>query len=134
MKGRTTFPLREQLGDDAVDGVDGDGEADAGADAAGGIDRGVDADESSRAVEQRAAGVAGIDRGVGLDDVFDRASGDGLDRSPSAAEHAGGERLIEAERVADREGFLTDLKIGAFADGDRSELARGRVDAQSARS
>ena len=33
------------------------------------LDRGVDADDLAREVEQRAAGVAGIDRGVGLDEV-----------------------------------------------------------------
>src|SRR5262245_59251763 len=40
-------------------------------------DRGVDADDRTRGVEQRAAAVAGVDRGVGLEEVREarRASG-----------------------------------------------------------
>jgi len=41
-------------------GVDGNGEADAGAASAGRGDHGVDADDFSVGVEERAAGVAGM--------------------------------------------------------------------------
>ena len=42
-------------------------------------DRGVDADDGARRVEERAAAVAGVDRGVGLDQVVELAAL-GLDR------------------------------------------------------
>ena len=97
------------------------------------VDGGVDADEAAAAVEQRAAGVAGVDGGVGLDRCFDRAS---RRRSGSCGrarrDDAGGERLVEAEGVADGEDFLPDLEVAARADaGIGRSLSRGRVDLEN---
>ena len=67
--GAAEAALAHQRADDAAGGgVDrhGQAEPDAG-------DRGVDADQPARAVDQRAAGVAGVECGVGLDDVLDDA-------------------------------------------------------------
>ena len=52
-------------------GVDRDGEADARIAAAGAQDRGIDPDEPTGRVQQRAAGVAGIDEGAGLEEVLE---------------------------------------------------------------
>ena len=122
--------LRDELRDDAVDGVDGDGEPDARGDTAGADDRGVDADESPGTVEEWAAGVSGIDGGVGLDEVFDVSAIGGGKRSTQRRDDADGERLVEAERIADGENLLADLKIVTRADRDRAKLAGARVDAQ----
>src|SRR5215471_7779460 len=35
------------------------------------------------------------------------------------ADHSEGERLVESERIADREGKLTDLEVGRAANSDR---------------
>ena len=58
---------------------------------------------------QRAAGVAGVDRRVGLDDVVDREAVGRLDRALERRDDAGGERALEAERVADRDRRIADL-------------------------
>ena len=57
---------REDLGDDGLGEIDGDGEADALRGA--GLGR-VDADDLAVAIEQRTTGVAGVDGSVGLDEV-----------------------------------------------------------------
>jgi hypothetical protein len=74
---------------------------------------GVDADQPAGGVEQRAAGVAGVDGGVGLDHAADGAAVEGLDLAVQRADDAGGQRLVQAEGVADG--------VDALAD-DRSRL------------
>ena len=70
--------------------------------------RGVDADHVAARRHQRPAGVAGIQRRVGLDDVVHQPPG--LRRAATAerADDAGGHRVMEAERVADRDRDLAD--------------------------
>jgi hypothetical protein len=73
-----------ELGHDLADRVRGHREADADVPlrAAGGRDLGVDADDVSAVVEERAAGVARVDRRVGLDDLVDREAVGSLDLAP----------------------------------------------------
>src|SRR5262249_2483570 len=59
----------DDLRNDSVDGIDRHREADARARSRWTVDRGVDADETPRAIEQWAPRVPEIDRGVGLDYV-----------------------------------------------------------------
>ena len=83
---RTDDPAElDQLGDDAVHFVGGNGEADPGIGAGRAVDRGVHADEAAGAVEQGAAGVSRVDRGIGLDHALDRAAGDAFDFPAQAA-------------------------------------------------
>ena len=63
------LPAVLELGGDVGSGLDRNGEADALVAAALAFDLGVDPDHLARAVDQRAARVAGVDRGVGLDHV-----------------------------------------------------------------
>ena len=108
----------EDLGDDGLGEVDGDGEADALCGAGLG---GVDADDLAVAVEQRAAGVAGVDGGVGLDEV--RAAG-------------WRRRLVMSETTMVRSRPLTMPEVTdarelaqrvAHGDGQLADLERGRV-------
>ena len=115
------FAAEDKLSDDAVDFVHRNGEADAGGAAGGAVDGGVHADEPAGAVQQRAAGIAGVDRGVGLDDVLDRHLGDRLDLPAQGADDAGGQGLVEAERVADGVDVLADLQVVGGADLDRMQ-------------
>ena len=101
--------MADELGDHPVDRVRRDGEADAGVGAGGADDGRVDADQPAAAVEQRPSRVARVDRRVGLDGVADRLPGLGLDLAPEGADHARGEALVEAERVADGEDLLAHL-------------------------
>src|SRR5690606_15107733 len=87
---------RNQLRDDAVDRVDGDGEADAGPCAGRAVDRRVDADQSPRAVEQRTTRVALVDRGIRLDQMRDQvASIAGRQRTIERRDDAGRQRPVE---------------------------------------
>ena len=95
----------------SVDSVDGDGEADTGAGAAGGIDRGVDADEPARAIEQRPARITGIDRRVGLNHALNRSARHRFDLAVKRADDPGRQSLIETERVADGKHVLADLQV-----------------------
>ena len=120
---------RAQLGDDALDRVGRDREADAdvaglaaGAARAGGLDLRVDADHLAGGVEQRAAGVAGVDRGVGLDDVVDREAVGRGDLALQRADDADRERAVEAERVADRVRRVADLDAARVAERERLEV------------
>src|SRR5918995_15039 len=59
-------PLIDQLRDNPVHPVNGDGEANAGIGARGRENGRVDSDESTCGIKQGAAGIAGIDGGIGL--------------------------------------------------------------------
>src|SRR5690606_20213702 len=100
--------VADELRDDAADRVDGDREADARARARGAVDGGVHADEPPRAVEERPARVAGVDGRVRLDHALDGAVAHRHDLAPEAADDARGERVVEAEGIADGEDVLSD--------------------------
>ena len=72
----------------------------------------------------------GIDGGVGLDHVGDLAAGAGGQPAMQRADDAGGQRLVEAERVADREHQLSDLEVRGRADRDRRRQRPRVVHAQ----
>src|SRR5688572_29820836 len=104
---------------DAIDRVHGDGEPDAGVRARRAVDHGVDTDEATRTVDQRAARVAGIDRGIGLDDVLDDTARLVLDFAIQCRDDASRQRVVEAERIADREHGLADAQLRAAPDRNR---------------
>src|SRR5690606_2830949 len=118
----------DDLRDDARDGRDRDGEADAGRRAALRVDHRVHPDELALGVEQRPARVARVDRCVGLDHVANAHAAGALHRTADRADHARRQREVEAERVADGDRLLTDLELLALRDADRDEELLRRVD------
>src|SRR5271167_3447396 len=93
--------------------VDRDSEADADIAAAWRQDRGVDADQPTLQIDERAAGVAWVDRGVGLNKILIA-----FDTEPTAAERADDPRgygLAETERVADGKDEIPDLQTARIA-------------------
>ena len=75
--------------------------------------RRVDADHRAGRIDQRTAGVAGIERRIGLNDVFDQPSRLRAQRAADGADDARRDRVMEAVRVADRDGDLADAHVGA---------------------
>ena len=69
----------------------------------------VDPDHAAVGVEQRPARVPGVDRGVGLDRALDVELGQRLDRAVGGRDDADGQRVVLAERAADRRDRLADL-------------------------
>jgi len=105
--------------------VDRDGEPDPGIGLrlATGGDRGHDADDLASPVGQGSAGVAGVDGGVGLDgvdqlppDPHPFAVGD-PDHPVERRDDPGGDRALEAEGAADRDGGFADPEVGRAAEG-----------------
>jgi hypothetical protein len=95
------------VGDDAHQ-IARNGEADAHVAAALAEDGGVHADHFAVQIQQRAAGIARVDRRIGLDEVFvivDAQAG-----AAGGADHAGGQRVRQAERVAQRHHPFTDFQ------------------------
>ena len=95
------------LGDERLDDVGGDGEADADVAALGAVLLpvwicGVHADHLPVGVEQRAARVAGVQRGVGLDGAGDGRAVGRLEVALQRGDDPGRERVVEPEGVADR--------------------------------
>ncbi len=87
-------------------------------------------DHLGREVHQRPARVARVDLGVGLD-VVAHAAARHLHvppHLPLAADDAGGDRLIEAERAADRQHPLADLQLVVVAETRRHQIARRLVE------
>src|SRR4029077_11194619 len=86
---------------DVAGEVDRDGKSNALDAAAAAQDGGIDTDEPALSIHERAARVAGVDRGVRLDEVLviepDAAGAAG------GADDAGGDRLADAERIANRQ-------------------------------
>ena len=78
-------------------------------------------------VDQRAAGIARIDRGVGLDEGRESACADvgAGERGDDAAGHG----LADAERIADGEHEIADLRVARVGEGERRQRLAG-VDAQ----
>src|SRR5438105_463506 len=109
--GRRHATVLDEIGNDAIDDVDGDSEADASAGTRRREDRRVDADQPSRRIQQRPARIAGIDRGIGLDHVRDLATAAGRQPALERADDSAGQRLIEPEGIADRKRRLTDLEL-----------------------
>ena len=105
---------RDQIIEHRFGGVDGDGEADAGALSDAGGDHCINADDFTVPIEKRASGVAGVDGGVGLDGFFDDHAV-GLLHLADRTDDAPGQRAREAEGIADGVDFLADLQIGRVA-------------------
>ena len=62
-------------------------------------------------VEQRSTGVTGIDRRVRLNRAFDQTIVTRANWSLQATDDAGRQRSIQAERITNREHFLTDDQL-----------------------
>jgi hypothetical protein len=92
---------------DEIDYTRGDGEAEAFAAAALRKNKGVDADDRSVHIDQRAAAVAGVDGSVGLD-VGERLARIGL--ASHGADHSHGDRILEAFGTADGEDELANTR------------------------
>ena len=86
--------------------------------------------KSAGAVDQRAAGVARIDRRIGLDDVLDHAAAFVVDRAVQRRDHAGSQRMVETERIADRIDVLADAQVAARANRQRRRAVYRRLDVQ----
>ena len=69
-----------------------------------------------------------IDRGVGLDRAVDEGFVAGLHGSTERANHAGSQRALESERIADGQHMLADLQRAGIADGQRGELVFAGID------
>ena len=112
--------LRHQRADDLPRRVvDGNREPEADS-----RDRGVDADDATAAVGERAAGVAGVQRRVGLDHVVDDPAAPGRQRAAERRDDARGDRAGEAVRVADRDHELADAQPFGVAQLGGDEIVR----------
>src|SRR6516164_8087195 len=116
--GTNHFSMLDQLRDDIVDRVDGHGEPDTRKRPAGAHDHGIDADQTAAAVKQRTTGVSRVDGRIGLNYVFDGAPRHRLDGAVERADHAGGQRVVQSEGIADGEDFLADFQVVRAADDD----------------
>ena len=87
-------------------------------------DHRVHADQPALHVDERAARVAGVDRGVGLDEGAEvgRANIGARQRGNDAA----GDRLADAERVADGEHQIADLQIARIGEVQRRQRLAAR--------
>ena len=105
--------------------VDRNGKTHARAGARIALDERVDTHELAIVVDERAAGVAWVDGGIGLNHVgvdgvtAGRAHGRG---AIQRRHNARGDRLLVAERRADRHDPLAHVELGGVADLDRGEL------------
>ncbi len=83
-------------------------------------------------IDQRAAGVAGVDGGVGLDELLELAWRDAVcgsavvDRAVLRGDDAGRDRLRQAERAADRQHPVADLRAVGVAELDRRQRRLAR--------
>ena len=109
-----------------LDGVDGDGEADA---LAVGDDRGVDADHGAVGGDERPTRVAGVDGGIGLDEVAERHAL-GLDGAVQCRDDAPRDRGLagEVQRVADGDDLVAHLQLRRVAERRRHHLAAADLD------
>ena len=113
----------DQVGDDVLHIVDGDGEAQAlhiGAGAGGAVFGGGDADDLPVAVEQGAAGVARVDGAVGLKHVHRGGviAGAGGNEPVQSGDEAVGEGVCQlAQGVADGHHGLAHLQLVGVAQG-----------------
>src|SRR5688572_15004699 len=105
--------------------VDRDREGKAHEAAGAAVDLRIDADHLAAHVEQRPARVARVDRHVGLDERHEVLL---RQRAPLGADDAGGDRVLEAERRADRHHPLAHLQLGRVAELHRRQPARVDLD------
>ena len=120
------MPVESSCATIELDGVRRDREADAVVAAGVALDLRVDADHLALEVEQRAAGVAVVDRRVGLDRVVDREVVRRGHLAVERADDAARDRVLEAERAADRDDAVADLDVveSASASGAAASAAR----------
>ena len=105
--------------------VDRNGKTHARAGARVALDERVDTHQLAIVVDERAAGVARVDGGIGLDHVGIDGVTAGRAHGRGAVErrhNARGDRLLVAERRADRHNPLAHVELGGVADLDRREL------------
>jgi hypothetical protein len=70
----------------------------------------------------------GLDGGIGLDHVADGHAAGRLNLASEGGDDAGGQRLVETERIADREHRLADLEVSGIADHDGRQKVGWSVD------
>ena len=126
------MPLVFSAVDDLLDGLGRNGEADADAAAGRRVDRRVHADDLALGIEGRAAGIAAIDRRVDLQEIVIGAV---ADVASARRDDAGRHRAAEAERIADREHPIADMRglrgkldigiIAAALDLEQGEVGLG---------
>jgi hypothetical protein len=117
-----------QLRHDPINRVEWNGKADTSRSSRRAINLRVDANQTSRAVEQRTAGVSRIDRCVGLNDPLYGAAGHRIDFAAECADHARSQGLVQTERVADGKDALANLQfLGCFQWNRRSRLAGASI-------
>ena len=114
------LPLREELRGDAAREARRHREAEA---AAAPDDHRVDAEHLAVEVRERPAGVARVDPRVGLQVILDRVHAEAP--ATLGADDAGRDGRAEAERRADRDDPLADLRRVAVAEARRHEVFRG---------
>ena len=105
-----------------------DGEADALRSARARVDRRIDADHPPAHVDQRTAGIAGIDGGIGLNEELIVADADCGARH--RRDDAVGDRLADAERIADRQHHVADLQLVGIGERQSGKALLGALDAQ----
>ena len=86
-----------------------------------GNDRGVDADHAPAAADQRTAGIPRIERCVSLDHAVDPSSRSGAQAAAERTNDAGGDRALEAERIA-----RSRRRAAPRATSPNSQVRRGR--------
>ena len=114
--------------DEHAHGVGGNGETDAQRSAVTRIDRGVDAQQLAVHRQQRAAGIAGIDGGVGLDEFVE--FGNTFRAAAHGGDDAVGDGLPDAERIADRQHQIADLRLVAVLQFQHRQFLAPGIDAQ----
>jgi hypothetical protein len=103
-----------------LDEVRGDGEADAGGTARGRHDHAVDADKLTVHVDQRATGIARIDGGVGLDEIL--VLGLVAGHMSEGRDDAAGDRLADAEGIADGQHQVADLDLVRIGEAEGRQI------------
>ena len=114
--------LRHQL----ADHIGGNSEADADIATGRGQNSGIDPNQLTTQVDQRAAGIAGVDGGVGLDEIFIPLNTEAT--APQGADDARGNGLPQAKGVANRHHKITYPQLVGVGDRERRQLLRRNLD------
>src|SRR4026209_836237 len=87
-----------------------DGDRETNADVAAGLteNRAVNADHFSFGVDQWSAAIARIDRSIGLNEVV---VGTGANDAAFGADDAGGDRMLQTERITDRHHPIANVDL-----------------------
>jgi len=126
---RSTDPaVRDEFGHDPVDRIHRNGKTDTRVPSRRTDDGRVDPDESPGAVEQRTTRVARVDGGIGLDDIADGHSVDGIDLATESRDDPHCQGLVEAEGIADGEDALPDQKAIRNTDAQGAQTVLRRID------